>query len=117
MSQRCIEFGLTDPWPSLLARYTALDRSGQVDVLADAHDLGEVQAVNEEDIKAAIEELSRSTATITKQTETLRQQQDALARLVRKRAESEAQRRDLESTRLRSSESQRKKLATEVTYS
>ncbi|KAH7170075.1 hypothetical protein EDB81DRAFT_876124 [Dactylonectria macrodidyma] len=97
-----------------LALYTALDRSGQVDVLADAHDLGEVQAVNEEDIKAAIEELNRSTATITKQTETLRQQQDALARLVRKRAESEAQRRDLESTRLRSSESQRKKLATEV---
>ncbi|KAK7427177.1 hypothetical protein QQZ08_006290 [Neonectria magnoliae] len=97
-----------------LAVYTALDRSGQVDLLADAHDLGEVQAVNEDDIRAAIEELNRSTATISKQTETLRQQQDALSRLVKKRGESEAQRRDLESTRLRESESQRKKLAAEV---
>lgn len=97
-----------------LALYTALDRSGQVDVLADAHDLGEVQAVNEEDIRTAIEELNRSTATISKQTETLRQQQDALSRLVKKRGENEAQRRDLESTRLRQSESQRKKLAAEV---
>lgn len=86
-------------------------------MLADAHDLGEVQAVNEEDIRTAIEELNRSTATISKQTETLRQQQDALSRLVKKRAENEAQRRDLESTRLRQSESQRKKLAAEVTCS
>lgn len=101
----------------MIARYTALDRSGQVDVLADAHDLGEVQAVNEEDIRTAIEELNRSTATISKQTETLRQQQDALSRLVKKRGENEAQRRDLESTRLRQSESQRKKLAAEVTCS
>ncbi|KPM35352.1 hypothetical protein AK830_g11226 [Neonectria ditissima] len=99
-----------------LAVYTALDRSGQVDLLADAHDLGEVQAVSEDDIRAAIEELNRSTATISKQTETLRQQQDALSRLVKKRGENEAQRRDLESTRLRESESQRKKLAAEVTY-
>ncbi|KAF7556841.1 hypothetical protein G7Z17_g1178 [Cylindrodendrum hubeiense] len=97
-----------------LALYTALDRSGRVDVLADAHDLGEVQAVNEEDIRTAIEELNRSTATISKQTETLRQQQDALSRLVKKRGETEAQRRDLESTRIRKSESQRKRLAAEV---
>jgi hypothetical protein len=99
-----------------LPRYTALDRTGQVDKLADAYDLGEVQAVNEDDIRAAIEELNRSTATISKQTETLRQQQDALSRLVKKRGENEAQRRDLEATRLRKSESERKRLAAQVRH-
>lgn len=97
-----------------MSRYTALDRTGQVDKLADAYDLGEVWAVNEEDIKVAIEELNRSTATISEQTETLRQQQDALSRLVKKRGENEVQRRELEATRLRKSESERKRLAAQV---
>ncbi|KAF4979263.1 hypothetical protein FZEAL_4508 [Fusarium zealandicum] len=97
-----------------LALYTALDKSGQVDSLADAHDLGEVQAVNEDDIRAAIDELNRSTATISKQTETLRQQQEALARLVKKRDEAEAQRRDLEEARLNKTKHAIKKLAFEV---
>ncbi|CAM1505097.1 Fc.00g107340.m01.CDS01 [Cosmosporella sp. VM-42] len=97
-----------------LALYTALDRSGQVDKLADMHDLGEVQAVNEDEIRTAIEELNRSTASISKQTETLRQQQDALSRLLKKSGEAEAQRRDLESTRQRKSDTERKRLASEV---
>ncbi|CAJ0553317.1 Ff.00g118290.m01.CDS01 [Fusarium sp. VM40] len=97
-----------------LALYTALDKSGQVDRLADLHDLGEVQAVNEEDIRAAIEELNRSTVTISKQTETLRQQQDALARLVGKRAEAESQRKDLEEERLNKTKHSLKKLIFEV---
>jgi septal ring factor EnvC (AmiA/AmiB activator) len=96
-------------------RYTALDKSGQVDRLADLHDLGEVQAVNEDDIRAAIEELNRSTETISKQTETLRQQQDALARLVKKRDEAEHQRRDLEEERLNKTKHALKKLVFEVT--
>ncbi|KAM0345758.1 hypothetical protein ACHAPU_006111 [Fusarium lateritium] len=97
-----------------LALYTALDKSGQVDRLADLHDLGEVQAVNEDDIRAAIEELNRSTVTISKQTETLRQQQDALARLVRKRAEAENQRKNLEEERLNKTKHALKKLIFEV---
>ncbi|KAF4472581.1 hypothetical protein FALBO_526 [Fusarium albosuccineum] len=97
-----------------LALYTALDKSGQVDTLADAHDLGEVQAINEDDIRNAIEELNRSTATISKQTETLRQQQDALARLAKKRGEAESQRRDLEESRLNKTKRGLKKLAFEV---
>ncbi|KAM5366988.1 hypothetical protein ACJZ2D_010256 [Fusarium nematophilum] len=97
-----------------LALYTALDRSGEVDKLADAYDLGEVQAVNEEDIRLAIEELNRSTATISKQTETLRQQQDALARIVKKRDEAEGQRRELEQARLDKSRSALKRLVFEV---
>lgn len=97
------------------SRYTALDKNGQVDRLAELHDLGEVQAVNEDDIRAAIEELNRSTETITKQTETLRQQQDALARLVKKRDEAEHQRRDLEEERLNKTKHALKKLVFEVT--
>ncbi|KAF4456036.1 hypothetical protein F53441_1757 [Fusarium austroafricanum] len=97
-----------------LALYTALDKSGQVDRLADLHDLGEVQAVNEDDIRAAIEELNRSTATISKQTETLQQQRDALARLVKKRDETEKQRRDLEEQRLNKTRHDLKKLVFEV---
>ncbi|RGP71554.1 hypothetical protein FSPOR_3260 [Fusarium sporotrichioides] len=97
-----------------LALYTALDKSGQVDRLADLHDLGEVQAVNEDDIRAAIEELNRSTETISKQTETLRQQQDALARLVKKRGEAEHQRKDLEEERLNKTKHALKKLVFEV---
>ncbi|KAF5021275.1 hypothetical protein F66182_6673 [Fusarium sp. NRRL 66182] len=97
-----------------LALYTALDKSGEVDRLADLYDLGEVQAVNEGDIRAAIDELNRSTATISKQTETLKQQQDALARLVKKRDEAESQRRNLEETRLDKTKSTLKKLAFEV---
>lgn len=98
-----------------MPRYTALDKSGQVDKLADLHDLGEVQAVNEDEIRTAIEELNRSTASIVKQTETLRQQQDALSRLVKKSSEGQAQRQELEETRLRKVELERKRLATEVT--
>ncbi|CAF3471248.1 hypothetical protein SNK03_007785 [Fusarium graminearum] len=97
-----------------LALYTALDKSGQVDRLADLHDLGEVQAVNEDDIRAAIEELNRSTETITKQTETLRQQQDALARLVKKRDEAEIERKELEDERLRKTRYTLNKLVFEV---
>ena len=71
--------------------------------------------MNEDDIRAAIEELNRSTATISKQTETLKQQRDALARLVKKRDEAEIQRRDLEEARLNKTKHALKKLVFEVT--
>ncbi|PTB66214.1 hypothetical protein BBK36DRAFT_1135335 [Trichoderma citrinoviride] len=100
--------------PDELAIYSALDRNGQVDILANLHDLSEVQSVTEDDIKAAVEELRRSTESITKQSETLRQQQDALSRLVRKRAENEARRRDLDLDRQSKSESERQRVAAEV---
>ena len=71
--------------------------------------------MNEDDIRAAIEELNRSTGEINKQTETLRQQQDALARLVKKRDEAEQARRDLEEDRLNKTKHALKKLVFEVT--
>ncbi|KAK4079705.1 hypothetical protein H0G86_005828 [Trichoderma simmonsii] len=100
--------------PDELAIYSLLDRNGQVDILANLHDLSEVQSVTEDDIKVAIEELRRSTESITKQSETLRHQQDALSRLVRKRAENDARRRDLDLDRQSKSESERQRVAAEV---
>lgn len=78
------------------------------------HDLADVQAVTEEDVRAAIDELRRSTASICKQTETLRQQQDALSRLVKKHAENDAKRRDLNLARQKRSEVERRQLANQV---
>ena len=95
-------------------RYAELDKNGEVDRLAGLHDLAEVQAVTEDEIRAAVEELERSTDAITKQTETLQQQQDALARLVKKTRESEDRRHDFELERCRKSESERKHIAAEV---
>lgn len=85
-----------------------------MDRLAALHDLAEVPAVTEDDIRAAIEELKRSTDSISKQTETLRQQQDALSRLVKKSAETDARRQDFEYARQHISESERKRIAAEV---
>ncbi|PTB46069.1 hypothetical protein M441DRAFT_63374 [Trichoderma asperellum CBS 433.97] len=100
--------------PDELAIYSTLDRNGQVDILANLHDLSEVQGVTEDDIKVAIDELRRSTESITKQSETLRQQQDALSRLVRRRAENDARRRDLDLDRQSKAESERQRAAAEV---
>lgn len=91
-----------------------MDKSGQVDKLAERHDLADVQAVTEDEIRAAVEEISRSTAAITKQTETLRLQQDALSRLVKKAGESESRRRDFELSRQQNSGTERKFVSAEV---
>ncbi|PNY26329.1 Uncharacterized protein TCAP_03735, partial [Tolypocladium capitatum] len=97
-----------------LALYTALDRSGQVDRLAALHDLADVLPVTEEDVRVAIDELKRSTTSISKQTETLRQQQDALSLLVKKHAENDAKRRVLTHAGQKRSEVEQRQLANEV---
>ncbi|UNI13961.1 hypothetical protein JDV02_000647 [Purpureocillium takamizusanense] len=97
-----------------LSLYMTLDRSGQVDRLAAMYDLAEVQAVNEAELRAAIDELQRSTSTISKQTQTLRQQQEALSRLLKKQAENEAKRRDLAYARTRKAATERRRLANEI---
>ncbi|KAJ6790434.1 hypothetical protein PWT90_03012 [Aphanocladium album] len=90
-----------------LALYNALDKSGQVDRLAELHDLAEVPSLRESDVRAAAEDLRRSTDAMRKQAETLRHQRDALARLVANRADAQARRRELEASRQRKSESER----------
>lgn len=95
-------------------RYNELDNGGHVDNLAELHDLAEVQAIHQDDIRAAIQELNRSTATINKQTETLRHQQDALSRLATKSADSHAQRQQLEAASNRKSQTDKSRVTTEV---
>ncbi|KAG6061299.1 hypothetical protein E4U32_003032 [Claviceps aff. humidiphila group G2b] len=94
--------------------YTELDQTGRVDQLADSHDLSYVQAVTEEDLRLAIEQLGQSTETIDKQTETLRQQRDALSRMVKRQAENKARRREMERAQKRSKDVQRAQLTKEV---
>lgn len=91
-----------------------LDKRGRVDQLADSHDLAKVQAVTEDDLRLAVEQLKRSTENINKQTETLRQQQDALSRLVKKQAEDTARREELERVQKRKKEVERTQLTREV---
>lgn len=98
----------------ILLRYSALDQSGQVDRLADLHDLADVQPISDADLRAAVVELKRSTDAINKQTETLRHQHDALSRLVAKRADGESRRRRDDQACLRRSESERMRVSSEV---
>lgn len=97
-----------------LCRYKELDTSGQVDKLAELHDLSDVQALHQQDIRAAIDELNRSTATISKQTETLRHQHDALSRLTTRAAESQARRQQVQATGASRAASQKTRAANEV---
>ncbi|KAF5538811.1 hypothetical protein FNAPI_11004 [Fusarium napiforme] len=117
-SKEDVQHALSDAsfvdWANLHLASDHLLTGDELALLADLHDLGEVQAVSEDDVRAAIEELNRSTATISKQTETLKQQRDALARLVKKRDEAETQRRDLEEARLNKTKHTLKKLVFEV---
>lgn len=95
-------------------RYTALDRSGQIDKLVGSQDLAAVQAVSEREMQTAIEELNRSTAAIVKQTETLKQQQDALSKLVKTHSRVEEARSDLVFQRNQKHDTERKKMMTTV---
>ncbi|KAK1709807.1 hypothetical protein BDP67DRAFT_580156 [Colletotrichum lupini] len=97
-----------------LALYTALDRSGQIDKLVESQDLAAVQAVSEREIQTAIEELNRSTAAIVKQTETLKQQQDALSKLVKTHSRVEEARSDLVFQRNQKHDAESRKMMTTV---
>ncbi|KAG5927799.1 hypothetical protein E4U42_001768 [Claviceps africana] len=97
-----------------LQMYIELDKSGRVDQLADSHDLAAVQAVTEDELKLAIGQLSQSTQNISKQTETLRQQRDALSRLVQRQAENTARRQEMERVQKRNRDMQRTQLMREV---
>lgn len=95
-------------------RYTALDQAGRVDQLADSHDLAEVQAIMEDELRQATEELNRSTEKINKQTETLHRQRDAMSRLVQSEANNAAGRAALEVAQRKKIEVERNQLMKEV---
>jgi hypothetical protein len=89
-------------------RYSALEKSGKADQLGASVDLATVQAFNDQEIKDAILELNRSTDAINKQTETLKHQQDALARLVKGTAKDVDARSALDLKHAQASELDRK---------
>ncbi|KAG8165552.1 hypothetical protein KVR01_004104 [Diaporthe batatas] len=97
-----------------LNSYLALQRSGKAESLAASADLSRVQPSNDQELLDAIGELNRSTDAINKQTETLRQQQNAVSRLIAASGKNGDARSDLEAKRLYEWESTRKALQTNV---
>ncbi|KAL2880243.1 hypothetical protein SGCOL_004292 [Colletotrichum sp. CLE4] len=100
--------------PENLLSRDELALSGQVDKLVESQDLAAVQAVSEREIQTAIEELNRSTAAIVKQTETLKQQQDALSKLVKTHSRVEEARSDLVFQRNQKHDTESRKMMTTV---
>lgn len=103
-------FVVANPSP----RYLALEQNGKAESLAASADLSRVQSLSDQEIIDAIQELNRSTDAINKQTETLRQQQNAVSRLITASSKTGDARSDLEAKRLYQWESSRKALHTSV---
>jgi seryl-tRNA synthetase len=95
-------------------RYLALERNGKAESLAASADLSIVQPLTDQELIDAIQELNRSTDAINKQTETLRQQQNAVSRLITASSKSGDARSSIEAKRLYQWESSRKALHTSV---
>ncbi len=101
-------------WLTFSHSYTALERSGKAEKLAVSSQRGTVLPLSEDEIKAAIEELDRSTEAISKQTGALKQQQEALARLAKTSGQCKDARADAERKQLQRWESDRKHMSAEV---
>ncbi|CRK25609.1 hypothetical protein BN1723_013622 [Verticillium longisporum] len=82
-----------------LSLYLSLDQAGLVDELVASKELATVEAIGEAELRAAVQELDRSTTIINKQTEALRQHHNALAKLADSNARSTESRREMEATR------------------
>jgi hypothetical protein len=89
-------------------RFEVLGKSDPAVQLPNGGDLAKVPIFNDQELKDAIEELERSTAAISKQTESLRQQHDALGRLVRESQETAHARTNLEARQSQKWESEQK---------
>ncbi|KXX76079.1 hypothetical protein MMYC01_204165 [Madurella mycetomatis] len=100
--------------PDELEQYAALEESGLADKLAMSSDLTAARVLSNQDVKDAIEELNRSTQAITRQTDTLKQQQEALHRLVKGGHQGSEERAVLETGQTRKWEAQRSELASKA---
>ncbi len=89
----------------------ALEKSGRAEILSDPAKLEDALPCSDREIREAIESLNRSTESISKQAELLRQQQDALGRLVKGIQKDDASRSDLESKHGQKKEADQKALA------
>lgn len=99
---------------TVFTRYVALEQSGLAEKLASSADLTVAQALSNHDIQDAIYHLNRSTQAITKQTETLKQQHEALDRLVTTDKQARQERALFESEQKRRWDARRRELAAQV---
>jgi predicted transcriptional regulator len=83
-----------------LYRFSSLVELGLADSLEASADFDSTGLRDQKELQAAISELNQSTAAIGKQTETLKQQQEALAKFAKARINSEAERSDLDAALL-----------------
>ncbi|GAB1319962.1 HAUS augmin-like complex subunit 3 N-terminal domain-containing protein [Madurella fahalii] len=97
--------------PDELEQYAALEELGLAEKLAMSSDLTAARVLSDQEVKEAIEELNRSTQAITRQTDTLKQQQEALHRLVKGAHQGSEERAALEAGQTRKWEAQRSELA------
>ncbi len=95
-------------------RYAALEESGLAERLATLPDLTSAPVLTDADFKDAIDQLNRSTQAIIQHTESLRQQQDALGRLVAARRQGNDDRLALEAAHARKWQGHRRDLASGV---
>jgi predicted phage gp36 major capsid-like protein len=77
-------------------------------------DLTAARVLSDQEIKVAIEELNRSTQAISRHTETLKHQQEALDRLVEAGRQNNEDRAALEEKQARKWQAQRRDLAADV---
>ncbi|KAG7133230.1 hypothetical protein HYQ45_018922 [Verticillium longisporum] len=99
---------------SLCTRYLSLDQAGLVDELVASKELATVEAIGEAELRAAVQELDRSTTIINKQTEALRQHHNALAKLADSNARSTESRREMEATRASRRAAERRALGSKI---
>ncbi|PHH81693.1 hypothetical protein CDD82_181 [Ophiocordyceps australis] len=97
-----------------LALYSALDTSGQVDKLAPLYNLSEVQPIQQDDLRQAIQDLRQSTHTVIKHTETMQQKQKILSLHVDKQNDDASKRQQLELQMALDTEAEKKRVAAEV---
>ena len=90
-------------------------KSGEADRLA-AQDLSMVEGLNDREIRDAIEELKRSTASIEKQTEALKLQQNAMSALVKNEQRTSQARAYSDQAQLRRWETERSQVGQQVRF-
>ncbi|KAK4123022.1 hypothetical protein N657DRAFT_672083 [Parathielavia appendiculata] len=94
-----------------LNQYAALEDAGLAERLAMSSDLSAARVLSEREIKEAIDELNRSTQAISRHAETLKQQQQALDRLVDDSRKNKEERAAVEENQVRKWQTQRRDFA------
>lgn len=88
-------------------------KSGEAELLA-AQDLSQVQALDDQELRTAIDEIRRSTANIERHTESLKLQKTALEALIKTERKTRDARVEAEEEQVRKWEAERSQIAREV---